>query len=392
MRFRQLPFEYAFRNIGRSRVRLVTSVLGAALVVLLMLAAVGFARGMNQTLHRHQGLYENVIVLGSGSEEALERSQIDAAVEGVIAASVRGLRTEAGRPFVSPEVHMALPVRESATSERELNAVFRGVRPVALLVHADVEIVEGRAPEQGLDEIMVGALAATRLGVPDERLAIGRTIYFDHRDWTVVGRFSAPDTVMDAEIWMPLTDLQIATKRESTISCVIATLDVASFDSVDLVAKSRLDLEITAMREADYYASIAAFYRPIRFMVFATATLIAIGGLLGGLNTMYASFASRVREVGTLQSMGFTRAAITLNLVEESVFIASCGTLIGVAVGMLTLDGLAIRFSMGAFALALDAPVILIGVIAGLLVGLVGAIPPVIRCLRLPIVEALKSF
>jgi len=35
--------------------------------------------------------------------------------------------------------------------------------------------------------------------------------------------------------------------------------------------------------------------------------------------------------------------------------------------------------------------VMLVGVAGGLLVGLVGAIPPSIRCLRLPITEALKS-
>ncbi len=36
---RQLPFEYAYRNLGRSRVRLFASLLGSALVVLLVLAA-----------------------------------------------------------------------------------------------------------------------------------------------------------------------------------------------------------------------------------------------------------------------------------------------------------------------------------------------------------------
>jgi putative ABC transport system permease protein len=196
---------------------------------------------------------------------------------------------------------------------------------------------------------------------------------------------------MDAEIWLPLTDLQVATNREASLSCVIVTLEAATFADVDLFAKSRLDLEITALRERDYYASIAAFYGPIRVMVIVTALLIASGGILGGLNTMYAAFAARVREVGMLQALGYTRRAIVANLTEESVFAAACGALIGVALGLLLLDGLAVRFSMGAFALTLDAPVVLAGVLGGLLVGLVGAIPPAIRCLRLPITEALKA-
>ncbi len=389
---RQLPFSYAFRNLGRSRVRLAASLFGSALVVLLVLASGGFVRGMQLTLSQHAGLHENVMILGAGSEEGVERSQIDASIEGIAAASVPGLEERAGVVYASPEIHAALPVRASRESSESLPAVMRGVRPVALLVHPEVEIVEGRSPRNGHDELMVGLLAATRLGVPDERLAIGQSLWFDDRAWTVVGRFAAPNTVMNAEIWLPLTDLQIATNRESSLSCVIVTLDSAAFADVDLFAKSRLDLEISAVREDDYYSSIAAFYAPIRVMILVTAALIASGGLLGGLNTMYAAFAARVREVGMLQALGYTRLAIVVNLSEESVFAAACGALIGVAAGLLLLDGLAVRFSMGAFAITLDAPVVLAGLLGGLGVGLVGAIPPAVRCLRLPITEALKSY
>ncbi len=388
---RQLPFEYAYRNLGRSPARLFASLLGSALVVLLMLAAAGFVRGMQLTLTQQDTLHENVIILGAGSEESVERSQIHAGVESIAAASIAGLRDEAGVTFVSPEIHTALPVWETEDDDDEHHAILRGVRPVALLVHCEVEIFDGRPPRSGADELMVGELASTRLGLPDDRLAIGNTLYFDNRDWTIVGRFRAPNTVMDAEIWLPITDLQIATRRESSLSCVVVTLDTAAFVDVDIFAKSRLDLEIIALGEREYYRSIAAFYRPIRIMIIATAALIAIGGLLGGLNTTYAAFAARVREVGMLQTLGYTRLAIVLNLSEESVFTAACGAMIGAAVGLLGLDGLTIRFSMGAFAITVDAPVMLVGLTGGLLVGLVGAIPPAVRCLRLPIIEALKA-
>lgn len=388
---RQLPFEYAFRNLGRSRTRLLASLLGSFLVVLLALASGGFIRGMQTSLIQEAPLQQNVIIMGAGSEEAVERSQIDASVEGVAAASIPGLKQQGGVIYASPEIHIALPIFAEKGSERELQAVIRGVRPVALLVHPEVEIVEGRPPRSGHDEIMIGALTSARLGLPPERLAVGRTLHFDNRDWTICGRFTAPGTVMDAEIWMPLSDLQIATRRESSLSCVVLTLDEAEFFDVDTFAKSRLDLEITAMREQDYYASVARFFRPIRIMIIVTAALIAIGGLLGGLNTMYAAFAARVREVGTLQALGFTRMAIVANLTEESVFIACCGALLGAAVGLVALDGLAVRFSMGAFTLTIDAPVMLAGLLGGLLVGLVGAIPPAVRCLRMPITDALKA-
>ena len=384
---RQLPFSYALRNLGRSRVRLLASLLGSALVVLLVLASGGFVRGMQLTLGSHAGLHDNVMILGTGSEEGVERSQIDASIAGIAGASIPGLKEEAGIIYASPEIHAALPVRTDAQSEEDRQAVMRGVRPVALLVHPEVEIVEGRPPRSGHDELMVGSLAATRLGLPESRLGLGQTLWFDDRAWTIVGRFEAPNTVMNAEIWLPLTDLQIATNRESSVSCVVATLGSGSFADVDLFAKSRLDLEITAIREQDYYSSIAAFFAPIRVMIIVTAALIASGGVLGGLNTMYAAFAARVREVGMLQALGYTRRAIVFNLSEESLFASACGALVGVLIGLIALDGLAVRFSI-----TLDAPVVLAGLVGGLLVGLLGAIPPAVRCLRLPITEALKSF
>lgn len=392
MAIRQLPFDYALRNLGRSRTRLVASLLGSALVVLLVLASAGFVRGMERTLVTADGLNRNMILLGAGSEEALERSQIDASVAGIAQASIPGLKKVGGVAYVSPEINMALPVRERAGDEATYNAVMRGVRPVALLVHAEVEIVEGRLPRSGEEELLVGGLAATRLGLPEERLAIGRTLHFDDRDWTIVGRYRAPNTVMDAEIWLPLVDLQIATNREASLSSVVLSLDTATPIEVDIFAKSRLDLEIAAMPESEYYRGIAEFYRPIRIMILVTASLIAIGGVLGGLNTMYAAFAARVREVGMLQALGYTRRAVVMSLAEESVFVSMCGAIVAVAIGLAVLDGLAVRFSMGAFALVLDAPVVLAGLAGGLLVGLVGAVPPLVRCLRLPIPEALKSF
>ncbi len=388
---RQLPFEYAYRNFGRSKVRLIASLVGAALVVVLILAAAGFVRGMQRTLVTAPALHENVMIIGVGSEEGVERSQISNNVASIAAASIRGLKKAGEIDYVSPEIHMALPVRTDANDPTPRPSVMRGVTSTAYLVHPEVEIVEGRPPRPGEDELMAGGLAAARLGLPDEGLAVGETIWFDNRPWTIVGRFRAPNTVMDAELWLPLTDLQIATKREASLSCVIVSLDTARFPSVDVFAKSRLDLEITAIREADYYASIAAFYRPIRIMIIVTAVLIAAGGLLGGLNTMYASFAARVREIGMLQALGFTRTAIVLNLTEESMFAAATGALIGAAAGLLLLDGLAVRFSMGAFELTMDAPVVLTGLAGGLLVGLVGAAPPAIRCLRMPITQALKA-
>jgi hypothetical protein len=60
-------------------------------------------------------------------------------------------------------------------------------------------------------------------------------------------------------------------------------------------------------------------------------------------------------------------------------------------VALVALDGLTVRFSMGVFGLVVDSAVLAAGLGAGLFLGIVGALPPAWRCLRLPINEALKA-
>lgn len=385
-----IPIDYAIRNLGRSPTRLLLSLVGSTLVVLLVLAAGGFVRGMDRSLAVRGG-QPNVMLFGAGSEESVERSEISPAVPALVAANVPGIRTRLGVPYVSAEVHMQTTVRRSAEDASDPQVLVRGVTPAAWLVHAGARVVEGRAAEAGRDEVVVGRLAHRRLGLRADELTVGATLWFDERTWTVAGVFEFPGSVTESEIWCPLTDLQIAARRDN-LSCVVMTIDGPDgFDDADAFAKQRLDLELVAQREDAYYAKLAGLFAPVRVMVWATAILIASGGLLGGLNTMYAAFASRVREVGALQAMGFSRRTIVKSLMQESLLAAMAGTLVALGLAIVLLDGITVQFSMGAFGLAIDGPVVLLGIVAGTMVGLLGALPPAIRCLRLPITEALKA-
>lgn len=386
---RLLPWEYGVRNLGRSPLRTAISVGAFLIVVVLLVAAGSFIRGLGESLGV-SGEPRNVILLGAGSEESTERSEIPARTTGVVAASVSGIRSRLGVDYVSPEIHMALSVQETADATETLPANMRGITDAAHLVHPQVQITEGRAPRAGENELLVGGLAAARLGVEPERLNVGRTLYFDNREWSIVGRFIAPGTVMEAEIWIPLSDLLIIAKRD-TISCVVVTVEDATFDDLNAFAMQRLDLELVAMRETDYYRSIERFYRPVRIMVLVTGGLIALAGLFGGLNTMYAAFAARVRELGTLQVLGYSRAGVVVSMVQESLIAAACGSLAGAMLGFVLLDGTAVRFSMGAFMLRVDAVVLLWSLLIAAVLGVVGVFPPAWRCLRLPITDALRS-
>jgi putative ABC transport system permease protein len=389
---KRLPFDYAVRNLGRSPTRLALSVFGSALVVLLVIAASAFVRGMGASLNV-SGSPHNIILMGAGSEESVERSEIEASVPSVLEASVPGIRVRSGAAYVSPQVHVMLPTRTESQEEKKRQVMIRGVTPEALLVHEHVRLMEGRLPAPGADEVMLGRMVGTTLGAGEAELALGKKLIIDNRPWEIVGRFSAPGTVLEGEVWTSLSDIMTATKR-TTISCVVLTLDpeAAEFSDIAAFTKMRPDLELVPMPEREYYGKLAGFFEPIRIVAWVTAGLIGLGGLFGGLNTMYAAFASRVRELGTLQSFGFRRGAIVLSLVQESLLATAAGSLLAAAAGVVLLDGLAVRFSMGAFGLLVDPLVLGVGLCAGLALGFLGALPPAVRCLRLSIPVALKAF
>ena len=63
-------------------------------------------------------------------------------------------------------------------------------------------------------------------------------------------------------------------------------LDEGEFADVDLFTKQRLDLELSALPESDYFARIAAFYAPVRGMTWVTALLIATGARMMPIRMM----------------------------------------------------------------------------------------------------------
>lgn len=380
-----LPFSYAVRNLFRSRSRLLQTIGGSALVVLLVMSAVAINDGMERVLSA-SGSSHNVILIGAGSEESIQRSEVADRTMGIAEAGISGISETLGVRAVSSEIHYMSYL--ALTDGRRSQAMFRGVTPQALRVHPEVRVVEGHFPSAG--EIMVGRLAWRKLGLKESDLKVGTPVLLDAQEMKISGVFAAPGTVLESELWATLGDLRVLAKRE-TVSCVVLRLDdPADFVEADVFAKQRLDLELSALRESDYYDRLSSFFKPLRVMTWITAGLIAAGALFGGVNTLYAAFASRVREMATLQAIGFSRGSLLLSLVQESTLACLTGALVASLFSVLVLDGRTVPFSIGAFTLEIGPAAAFTGILTGLFLGLFGALPPALRCLKPALPVALR--
>jgi len=380
-----LPFTYALRNLFRDPSRLAQTVGGSALVVLLLIAAVALNQGMDSVLAT-SGSPRNVILVGKGSEESIERSEVEIGAESAAATSIASIESRLGVSAISGEIVYQAPIRTE--SGREEPSLLRGVLEKALLVHTSVRLLEGNFPGPG--EVMVGHLAHRKLGVDEEELKIGKKLFFGETSVTISGRFEAPGTVQESEIWFDRNDLASLTQRDS-LSAVIIRLKEPDIEEAELFTFQRNDLELSAIREDQYYEKLSIFYKPIKMMTWVTAALVGAGAIFGGLNTLYAAFAARIKEMGTLQSIGYTRTALFISLIQESLLATLTGTLVAFVLAYFLLDGRTVPFSIGTFTLALTPTVIMSGLATGILLGSIGTLPPALRCLLPSLPKALRS-
>jgi ABC-type antimicrobial peptide transport system permease subunit len=267
--------------------------------------------------------------------------------------------------------------------------LIRGVTRPALLVRQQVEIEQGNWPASG--EVMVGRLVAAKLGVPAEQLSIGTSLEFEGRAWRISGIFSAAESAFESEVWCRLDELQQAMKRQDLSLVAVTLAPGAEFADLDLFCKMRMDLELQAIRETDYYTSLQEDYGPVRMLAWLVVLLVSGAGIFAGLNTMYGSVIGRIPELSMLRTIGFVRRSILISLIQEGMLLAAAASLLASAFALVFVNGTAVRFTMGAFSLRIDSVTLLIGCGVGLLLGFVGAIPPALRALRMPVVDGLKS-
>ncbi|MEC9091721.1 MAG: ABC transporter permease, partial [Planctomycetota bacterium] len=364
---------------------------GLTTVIVLVLVVVGFIRGLEKTLEV-SGDPQTAIFFAMGMGENLEYSSIPMRSAELVASSNRGIQKHYGQKYVSPELYLGTQVKIPSTGEtgyRETLGLVRGVTDPVLLVRNQIEIETGHWPEA--NQVIVGKLAAAKLGIPAQSLRIGKTILMENREWEIVGQFSGGGSALESEIWCRLDDLQQAMKRQDLSLVALSLSPEGDFADLELFCKQRLDLELQMMPETRYYDLLQRDYRPVRWLAWLVVSLVIGSGLFAGLNTMYGAVVGRIAELSMLRTVGFGRRAIAISLVQEGMILSISASLIACVLAITWINGIAVQFTMGAFQLEIDHLTILIGCLVGMVLGILGAIPPALKAFNLQIVEGIRT-
>ena len=370
-----IPFSYIARNLMARKLTTLLTAGGMALVVYVFATVLMLAAGLRETLVG-TGQPDNAIVIRKGSQTEVQ-SGIDRNSAAIVESLPLIATGQDGTKLLSkePVVLLNLPKRESG---KPSNVVIRGVTEPGLTLRPQVKLAEGRMFRPGTSEIIAGrAIASGFRGA-----AIGETLRFAQRDWTVVGVYDAGRTGFNSEIWGDAEQLLQAFRRQAAVKR-------------EIEGDPRLQLEVK--RESQFYADQSEqLVKFISYLGTTISIIFSIGAIIGAMITMYASVASRTGEIGTLRALGFSRLSILVAFLGESLLLGLVGGVIGVAAASF-MQAFPISttnfqtFAEIAFNFTLTPQIIVISLTFSLLMGFIGGFLPAARASRMKIVDALRA-
>jgi ABC-type antimicrobial peptide transport system permease subunit len=286
----------------------------------------------------------------------------------LVAARVHGLALVAGKWFGSEGV---VPLR-GKSDETAVQAV----------------IGEGFAQELGPD-----------LNKP--RLEVDDVFELGLKKWQVVGIMKSEGTTFSSEVWAKRSYVGDLYGKPANISSV--AIRTASADNATELARylkeEFKDAKLQTQTEPEYYSKLQGTNTQFTIAIGFFTFFMAIGGVFGVMNTMFAAISQRTKDIGVLRILGYARWQILVSFLVESLLIALVGGLLGCALGSLSNGWTAtsiVGSGQGGFGktvilrLTVDANTLAVGLVLALFMGLLGGLLPSLSAMRLRPLESLR--
>ena len=376
------------QRIGASSV----IVIGIAGVVAVLVAMLAMAEGYRATLQASGGEDSAIVLRGASAAEVM--STLDHESVNVIGQAPGIARDAQNRPLVSPELVVAanLPSRGGKPDE-DGSVQLRGIGEAAWAVRPDVKVIAGRKFASGRREVMAGTGAQRQfIG-----LEPGKQIKLGAQTWDVVGVFHSGDA-MDSELWADADVVATTYRRGSTRTSVTAKLvDAKAFKGFKSAVESDPRLDVDANTTLAYFSKQSeGMTKVIRIIGIVVGAIMAIGAVFGALNTMFATVATRAREIATLRAIGFRGVPVVVAVMLETMLLALLGGVIGGLIAWLIFNGFTASTIAGGvgqltFQFDVSPAVLWTGIKWALAIGFIGGLFPALRAARLPVTEALRA-
>ena len=417
----KVPLKYNLRNlVVRWPVTLLT-VAVFALVAALLTVMMAFVNGMFR-LTAGSAQPGNVVVLSDGATDELFSNLAFGDASDLERDPPNVLKGEDGKPLASWELYLVVnqPVPESSPvfkkghhrrflQLRGIDDPARSARVHGLQLHSGGSWFSDAGvrpdPDGGSGQVveaLLGEGIARALGgdVCKPSLAVGDTFDLGPRRWVVSGVLATAGTTFDSEIW---AKRQVAGpmfgKELGYTTLVLRTENLETArETAGWLTTNFKKSAVMAQTEVDYYEKLNETNWQFLIIFIVVAVFMAIGGVFGVMNTMFAAISQRVKDIGMLRILGFARWQVLLSFFLETLLIALVGGLIGLAVGSLA-NGWNMSSIAGSgmgggksvvFKLTVNADIWLGVLTFSLGMGIIGGLLPALSAMRLKALESLR--
>lgn len=295
-------------------------------------------------------------------------------------------RDEEGRPIIVMESMIPIQGRRRGTGARIFTPLI-GVTPNIMAYQPEMRFTAGRMFRPGMHELVVSNNCVrlfSGFGIGDRQSIHGMA-------WTVVGHFGAGDEGQ-CTMFADVNSIMSTFSRNTYSGLAVRLRSPADFAAFSAAIKANPAVHLFAERQRKVMAdSFKGLNSLLDFASYFVGTIMAIGGTLGAVNSLYAIVDSRRRELATLRAIGFRPGTIVASTLCESTLLALLGALIGAALAWVFFNGLSASPFGYSFRLDVTPALALIGVIWALIMGLIGGILPAVRAARVSVTAALRA-
>jgi ABC-type lipoprotein release transport system permease subunit len=417
----KVPVSYNVRNLLVRWKTTVMTGLAFTLVVSLMTVMLAFVNGMTR-LTEKSGQPGNVIVLADGATDE-SFSTLTFVDSSDIERQPGVLKDEAGAALCSKEVFVIVNQEVKVAAGEKPRRRFvqvRGVEDPAMagFVHG-LKLKEGgrwfseggveegaasgeaEAPQVVIQAVLGNGLAAEMGNDRPDRnsLTVGDTFPLGARTWKVVGILDSTGSTFDSEMWAKRARVgDDFGKQNSYSSYLIRTAGPEAAQALTEDLKNYKKAALFPQPETEYFSKQGETSKQFLVAVIVVAVVMAIGGVFGVMNTMYAAISQRTKDIGVLRILGFARWQVLVSFLLESLVIALIGGLVGCAIGMLA-DGWTARSVVSSgpgggksvvLQLVVSPEILLRGLLLSLGMGALGGFLPALSAMRLRALESLR--
>lgn len=413
----RVPLKYNVRNLI---VRWPTTLLTAfafTMVIALMTVMLAFVNGMYR-LTEGSGHPGNVIVLADGATDELFSSLSHGDI-GDVERSPLVLHDEHGQALSSAETYIVVnqPIPGATAGGRQRRFIqVRGIDdPVrAGIVHglplhaggawfspAGVDTVREGNGEEPVIQAVVGEGIARELGRDRGRptLEVGDVFEIGPRKWVITGILQSAGSTFDSEVWAKRQVVGPMFGKENYSTVVLRTANAADAEATakDLTTNFKKSA-LQAQTETAYYDKLNGTNQQFLVAIVFVAVVMAVGGVFGVMNTMFAAISQRIKDIGVLRILGFASWQILVSFLLESLVLALVGGLLGCALGYLA-NGWTATSIVGSgqgggksvmLKLVVDGNILATGLLLTLNMGGLGGLLPALSAMRLKPLDSVR--